>query len=325
LKDKNTQLRNELTKLEAYTRRENLKFDGIREKTDENCEQTLYKLFSKQMQIPDASSRIKISRCHRIGRFKENADKARTIVAKFHFYPDRMEVWQNRKLLKGTGIFVNEDFPIEIDRQRRTMMPIMKAARDQGMKAYLVGSKLMVDSRAYTMTSLDSLPEAISTTNVSEKRLGDYVFFSGRLSPLSNFHPCILEDGGITFNTSEQYYQYHKAMFAKDYITAKKILLADDPIDQKSLGDGVKLDIKAFLQGPAKSVMRNGLRAKFSQNNHLKDKLKATYPKQIVECNKFDKFWGIGLPLHDENLMYIPKWQGNNWLGEILTEVRDVL
>ena len=43
----------------------------------------------------------------------------------------------------------------------------------------------------------------------------------------------------------------------------------------------------------------------------------------LVECNKYDNFWGIGLTLNDKLADDEKSWKGKNNLGSILTKVRD--
>ena len=51
---------------------------------------------------------------------------------------------------------------------------------------------------------------------------GDYAAFWG--SVFSNFYPCQFQLEGKTWNCSEQYFMYHKAMTFYDYEVANKIL-----------------------------------------------------------------------------------------------------
>lgn len=46
-------------------------------------------------------------------------------------------------------------------------------------------------------------------------------------------------------------------------------------------------------------VIYNGLLAKFSQNEELKSRLKATEDAVLAECAVNDRIWGIGLSMHD--------------------------
>ena len=64
---------------------------------------------------------------------------------------------------------------------------------------------------------------------------------------------------------------------------------------------------------------------KFSQNNLLLDKLLSTDYKILVEVNPFDKIWGIGLSSSNTEIHEPKKWNGENLLEFILTEVRENL
>lgn len=44
-----------------------------------------------------------------------------------------------------------------------------------------------------------------------------------------------------------------------------------------------------------------------------------------MEASPSDKIWGIGLSQNDPRASDRSKWRGTNWLGEILTEVREEL
>ena len=42
-----------------------------------------------------------------------------------------------------------------------------------------------------------------------------------------------------------------------------------------------------------------------------------------MEASPTDRIWGIGLSKDDPRASDRNKWRGTNWLGEILTEVRE--
>ena len=57
----------------------------------------------------------------------------------------------------------------------------------------------------------------------------------------------------------------------------------------------------------------------------MKETLFSTYPKILVEASPMDPIWGIGLVHDDERAWDENNWEGKNYLGYILTEVRDEL
>ena len=64
---------------------------------------------------------------------------------------------------------------------------------------------------------------------------------------------------------------------------AKKILQEKRPGQQKFLGDHVKGFVEKIWKDCCQEVMKTGLQAKFTQNEHLKDYLLSTGNNQLVE------------------------------------------
>lgn len=67
------------------------------------------------------------------------------------------------------------------------------------------------------------------------------------------------------------------------------------------------------------------LLAKFSQNEGLKEKLKATGNEIPAECALKDRIWGIGLSMKDPDRFDVDKWNGQNLLGYERMIVRERL
>ena len=131
---------------------------------------------------------------------------------------------------------------------------------------------------------------------------------------LSNWYLSEFTVDGITFNSMEQYMMYKKAEVFGDTITANMIMRNTDVAQIKALGRKVR-----------NYNVYNGLIAKFSQNNKLKNMLLATNGKVLAECAVQDKIWGIGLSMTDTNRHNISQWRGQNLLGFSLMMVREYL
>jgi ribA/ribD-fused uncharacterized protein len=274
LKIENKALKHDLARLESYGRRENLIFRGIPETKDENCVHVILKLCVDQLGIVDAPVRIKIARCHRLGS-RTDLNRSRPIICRLAYFPDRQEVWGARRNLKNSNIFIKEDFPEDIERKRQQLYPILKMARNNGLKdCYMTGDKLVIQGRTYTVSTLHRLPSDLSPRKTAEKENDKYIYFSGRNSPFSNFYRCSFMVDGREYCSSEQYYHYRLAVEANGIETANKILVADDPVDHYKLGKGVQIpDIKAWRLNCARDVMKIALTAKFEQNLQLKEAL----------------------------------------------------
>ena len=71
-------------------------------------------------------------------------------MAKFANHKIRNAVLNERKQLKGTNIFIREDFSDKVLDKRRELVPKMFEARRNGMVAYLRYDKLITHSRNNT-------------------------------------------------------------------------------------------------------------------------------------------------------------------------------
>lgn len=156
------------------------------------------------------------------------------------------------------------------------------------------------------------------------KKYDKYTFFYKTRHPFSNWHPANFEDqNGVKYNCSEQYMMYQKAILFGDLDAANDILFARYPKEQKEIGRRVKnFDHKAW-DSKAKQIVYEGCKLKFSQNPSMKKVLMETKGTLLVEASPYDRIWGIGLAENDPGIHDPLNWNGLNWLGEVLTELRE--
>lgn len=150
-----------------------------------------------------------------------------------------------------------------------------------------------------------------------------FTFFWSNSNPFSQWHRAGFEIEGITYNTAEQYMMWGKAMLFGDEEIAEKILQVTNPSKQKALGRKVKNFDPAVWEANARDIVYRGNLAKFTQNESLKQTLLATAGTTIVEAAPNDKIWGIGLAEEDPRAHNRATWLGTNWLGEVLTRIRE--
>jgi ribA/ribD-fused uncharacterized protein len=151
-----------------------------------------------------------------------------------------------------------------------------------------------------------------------------FTFFWGS-GPFSNWAPAPFQIDGIWYNCSEQYMMAEKARLFGDTDTLKKIMSAVDPKEQKAYGRQVKGFNKEQWEKVARDIVYKGCYAKFTQNQDLKCCLMDTGDTTLVESSPYDKIWGIRLHKTDPRAQDRSQWLGTNWLGEILTKLRNDL
>lgn len=318
LKLEKEEIKEQLLHMDSYSRRDNLLFSGIADNRDERdymAKRKLLDIMKNNMGLQDVDQ-FKIVRCHRLGPFRYG--RMRDIIIRFHYFGDRSLVWDSRAKLRGTNVYLKEDFPLEVLKRRASLWPVMKAAQRKNYNASLVEDKLMIDGRRYTVDDLDSLPENIQP--ISMKFSNNFLCFYGRFCIYSNFHKAKFRIDNLWYNCVEQYLQSQKAEFYGNEILAHRIRITEDPRQQKAMADKLRGREADWLKA-AEQVMERGIYEKFAQNQVLGNKMKEE-KGLFVECNRNDSTWGIGLSLEDYNISNSDMWKGQNLLGQILDKVQ---
>lgn len=128
-----------------------------------------------------------------------------------------------------------------------------------------------------------------------------------------------------TYNCSEQFMMFGKAMVFKDKIIGDKILRSTSPKTHKSLGRKVSNFDADIWSITSVEIVTLGNYLKFTQNNTLKNILSDTGDSILVEASPYDKLWGVGIKFDNKKIYDKTKWKGLNLLGEILMSVRDII
>lgn len=161
----------------------------------------------------------------------------------------------------------------------------------------------------------------------------EFIFFWGhtaipgviRKSCFSQWYPCEFEVDGVKYYTTEQYMMAQKALLFGDQEVYEQIMAADGPHAYKKLGRKVRnFDSKTWDQEKTNIVLKGNI-AKFSQNEELKEFILSTGEKVLVEASPYDKIWGINRKMDDPDITNPNSWGGENLLGFVLMETRDIL
>ena len=166
---RDTEIKNE--RLEAQSRRDNLRFHGFDDRRDENWEESESKVrvyISEELGVDDSS--IQIERAHGL----RSKNTPRPIIVKFTRYKDREKVLkayrekrkaQNNAAPDGAmadpnggddephdirrDIRVSEDFPERVIKVRTKLYPFLKSSLEKDYDAYLKYDRLIVDGQEY--------------------------------------------------------------------------------------------------------------------------------------------------------------------------------
>lgn len=128
---------------------------------------------------------------------------------------------------------------------------------------------------------------------------------------LSNFAPYPITLHGKKWPTSEHYFQAQKFEDAK---IREAIRSVKSPAVAARMGRDRDRRLRRDWESVKVGVMREALRAKFTQHHELRVMLVATGAAELVEHTERDLFWGDG-----------GDGSGANMLGRLLMEVRTEL
>ena len=176
--------------------------------------------------------------------------------------------------------------------------------------------------------SVDSIKRMVSTDpNVR------FIYFWGHTPSvkgitetcLSQWYDVEFEIAEVKYNTAEQYMMAQKALLFDDKEVFAQIMLADNPRDYKALGRKIRNFDSNVWDVRKYDIVVEGNRAKFSQNDDLKEYLLSTGDAILVEASPYDRIWGIGLYPGQAAKGTVDQWRGLNFLGSALMEVRERL
>ena len=127
----------------------------------------------------------------------------------------------------------------------------------------------------------------------------------------SNFsaHPIFLKH--MMWRTAEHYFQAQKFAGTEH---EERIRLAASPMIAARMGRDRAKPLRPDWESVKEEIMREALRAKFTQHGDLRELLLGTGEAALVEHTKNDRYWGDG-----------GDGSGLNRLGALLMELRSAL
>lgn len=105
-----------------------------------DCAKKVKDLFRNKLGI---SEDVIIERAHRLGKINEDKSP-RTIIIKLLDFQNKNKILSLSRKLKGTGIFINEDFANETMEIRKKLWEDVKRFRKEGKFAIIKYDKIFV-------------------------------------------------------------------------------------------------------------------------------------------------------------------------------------
>ena len=141
--------------------------------------------------------------------------------------------------------------------------------------------------------------------------------------PFSQWCPSPFTIDDVEYSCTEQWMMSEKAVLFEDEVMLEQIMKATHPREQKGFGRQVQGFDPVKWDAVARDVVYRGNHAKFTQHPFMKSQLLATAGTTLVEASPYDAIWGIAMSDGNADCHDRSKWKGKNWLGEVLTQLRE--
>ena len=175
---------------------------------------------------------------------------------------------------------------------------------------------------------IESTQRERSSTNIISKIIGFHLP-DEPYGFCSNWYHSDFVYAGTQYSCVEQYMMAQKVALSKRYDLLDRIMNETDPVVIKNLAGKDSfpefIRIKTIWDNNCRHIVKRGIKAKFVQNPSLLHRLLDTGNALLAECAGQDKIWGIGINLHNPLWKDVSNWQGENYLGVTLMEVRSEL
>ena len=331
-----THLKKRLENIESRALENNLIIRGLDEDDWEKESTTRNKIYSELIPLITCDSenpskqlreakKLEIRNCKRLGRYIKN--RSRPISAEFVRKEDVEYILANKTNIKK-GVFMEKEYPVEIEKKRKILRPIFTAAKHSKKyrkRCRMDNDILVIKGKRYNINELDKLPKSLKPANVTSKSNKLVYGYFGELNPLSNFYPSPFKYKDTTYHCSEQFIQQKKAELFKDKSAIQHISQTKMGHQCKAEGQRISNFNQETWESNAYQLCMPGIRQKFLENEILRHLLlNKTKGKRIAECSK-DTVWGCGMSIHNENCLDTTKWISQGIMGSVLEEIRKEL
>ncbi len=138
-------------------------------------------------------------------------------------------------------------------------------------------------------------------------------FFTPAFHPLDNCSAHTVRLWGMTFSTVEHAFHWRKFFIAQPDV-ASAIFDAPSPHAAMEITHKHKAEVPSTWYDERVAVMEEILTAKAVQHDDVRDALRRTGTRTIIENSPVDSFWGAGAD-----------GKGENMVGKIWMKIRDSL
>ena len=134
--------------LEGHSKRNNVIFYGVhreQNETNEECEERVKEMLTDKLDL-STHREVEFDRLHRLNRKPDSP-----IIARCTFYETKVAILGARHKLKGTKVFISEDFSSRVREIRKKLLPHLKEARKENKRAAMVYDHLIIEGKRFCL------------------------------------------------------------------------------------------------------------------------------------------------------------------------------
>lgn len=227
--------------LDSSTRKRNIVISGLGENKGETSDSLVMRVFKFLQPYLETLGIGDFDCAYRLGK---KTGKPRPILCKFSKEKTRNDVFAIRSALNDTEsttkVYLNDDLPQLINERRSKFRIISKLAKSQKIPVSYQNSQITVNNITYSHRNIDCLPNGLRLEDAKIVKVKGGLAFHSEHAWLSNFFPCSLDIQGLSFHSTEQAYQYTRAIRLNDTHLANLILRSKDAKEAKLLSHSNK-------------------------------------------------------------------------------------
>ena len=176
----------------------------------------------------------------------------------------------------GQGIYVDKEYPKDVEIKQKTLLPILRAAKRTNefkKQSKLEDDKIVLKGRRYDVNTLNQLPEELNVFKVTTRENTETIGYFGEINPLSNFYPATFTHDGVQYISSEQFIQANKAKYFEDHEAYNEIMGCSTLLECKRASRQIRnVDVNKWDM-VAGDLCQPGIQSKFLQNLAVMDTL----------------------------------------------------
>lgn len=306
--------------LRNQLRKDNVIIDQLQEVEGEDVLGRINTILDLTLTAKDRAE-IQIKKAFRLG-VKRAEGQARKILVEVKC--GREILFEKARVITKSGndgrpYYINDDVPESVKRRRSDIHKYVLHLRERGHQAEKAGEDVIIDHQRWKFEDLNNLPIGDRLMDSRTIYNCGAVAFQSAVSPLSNLFLCDIRMNNMVFKSSEQCYQYAKAMHHNMISKANKI--RREPDSHVNMSDGGLITEDPEWREKKFRVMESIIRHKIEQVPIFRDTLRQTSNHKLIE-NSWSFVWGTGCPFRAP-CVWDGSYKGYNHMGCILERVRD--